>query len=139
MVDVSGVDEAVHGGVDRGRGAAASVQRVVECGDHFVFALDTWVDVDQRPEPIQTQDGQALLGQRTEVAAGSLDPHQVDVGAGDRVDVGAFGRGVAAGIVGVLGVGTESVGPLDQRADGGVGTRECLGCGCFVGHWSSLR
>ena len=36
----SALDEAVHRGVDRRRGAAAAVEAVVERGDHLVLALD---------------------------------------------------------------------------------------------------
>ena len=109
-----GVDEAVHRGVDRRRRAALAVQAVVERGDHLVLALDAGVDVDERAHPVQPQHGEAGLGQRAEVAAGALDPQQLDVLAGDRVGLGALGGGVAAGVVGVLRVGAEAVGPGDQ-------------------------
>ena len=56
------VDQAVHRGVDRRRGTAASEQAVVECRDHLVFLLDAGVDVDERPEPIQPEDRQTGLG-----------------------------------------------------------------------------
>ena len=78
VVDVGGVDEPVHRGVDRRRRAAAAVQAVVERGDHLVLALDARVDVDERAQPVQAQDGEAGLGQRAEVAAGALDPQQLD-------------------------------------------------------------
>nr|BFE78323.1 hypothetical protein GCM10020093_009240 [Planobispora longispora] len=39
VVDVRGLHQAVHGGVDAGRGAAPAVQAVVERGDHLVLAL----------------------------------------------------------------------------------------------------
>ena len=40
VVDVGGVDQAVHRGVDRGCRAALAVQAVVERRDHLVLALD---------------------------------------------------------------------------------------------------
>ena len=86
VVDVAGVDEAVHRGVDRRRGAAAAVEAVVERGDHLVLALDARVDVDERAQAVEAQDGEAGLGQGAEVAAGALDPQQLDRRAGDRVD-----------------------------------------------------
>ena len=73
-----GVDEPVHRGVDRRRGAAPAVQAVVERGDHLVLALDARVDVDERAQPVEPQHGEARLGQRAEVAAGALDPQQLD-------------------------------------------------------------
>ena len=73
-----GVDQAVHGGVDRRRGTAPAVQAVVERGDHLVLAVDARVDVDQRAQPVQPQHGEAGLGQGAEVAAGALDPQQLD-------------------------------------------------------------
>ena len=123
VVDVGGVDQAVHGGVDRRRSAALAVQAVVERGDHLVLALDAGIDVDQRPHPVQAQHRQPDLGQRAEVAAGSLHPQQLDVLAGHGVGVGALGRGVSAGVVGVPRVRAKPVRPFDERfhcgTDGG--------------------
>ena len=108
VVDVRGVDQAVHRGVDRRRGAALAVQAVVERGDHLVLALDARVDVDQRAQPVQPQHRQTRLGQRAEVAAGALDPQQLDrLPVTGSVAV-ALGRGVAAGVVGVARVGTRA-------------------------------
>ena len=78
VVDVGGVDEAVHRGVDRRRRAAPAVQAVVERGDHLVLALDARIDVDERAQAVEAQDGEAGLGERAEVAAGALDPEQLD-------------------------------------------------------------
>ena len=78
VVDVRRVDQAVHRGVDRRRGAALAVQAVVERGDHLVLALDARVDVDERAQPVQAQHGQPARRQRAEVAAGSLHPQQLD-------------------------------------------------------------
>ena len=79
VVDVRRVDQAVHGGVDRRRGAALAVQAVVERGDHLVLALDAGVDVDERAHPVEPQHREPGLGQGPEVAAGALDPQQLDV------------------------------------------------------------
>ena len=61
VVDVRGVDEPVHRGVDRRRGAALAVQAVVEGRDHLVLALDAGVDVDERAHPVEAQHGEAGL------------------------------------------------------------------------------
>ena len=53
-----GVDEAVHGRVDRRRGAALAVQAVVERGDHLVFALDAGVDVHEGAHAVEAQHGE---------------------------------------------------------------------------------
>ncbi len=118
VVDVRGVDEAVHRGVDRRRRTALAVQAVVERRDHLVLALDARVDVDQRPHPVQPQHGQPRRGQRAQVAAGALHPQQLDVLTGHRVGLGALRGGVAARVVGVLRVLAQAVGPLDQVGDG---------------------
>ena len=118
VVDVRGVDEAVHRGVDRRRGAALAVQAVVERRDHLVLAVDARVDVDQRAHPVEAEHGEAGLGQGAEVATGSLDPEQLDVLAGDGVGLGALRGGVAPGVVGVLRVRAQSVGPGDQLLRG---------------------
>ena len=109
-----GVDQAVHGGVDRRGGAALAVQAVVERGDHLVFTLDAGVHVLQRAQPVQPQHGKAFGLQGAQVPAGALDPQQLDVLAGHRVVLGALGGGVAAGVVGVPLVRAEAVRTGDQ-------------------------
>ena len=69
VVDVGGVDQPVHRGVDRRRRAAAAEQAVVERGDHLVLLLDAGVHVDERSEPVEAEHGEPGLGQRPEVAA----------------------------------------------------------------------
>ena len=120
VVDVRGVDEAVHGGVDARCGTALAVEAVVEGGDHLVLALDPGVDVRQGAQAVQAQDGEVLLGEGAEVAAGALDPEQLDRLTGDGVGLGALGGGVAAGVVGVARVGAETVGAGDELGGGGV-------------------
>ncbi len=114
VVDVRRVHEPVHGGVDRGSRTALAVQAVVEGRDHLVLALDARVDVHEGTHPVESQDRETALGEGAEVAAGSLDPEQLDVLTRHRVGLGALGGGVAAGVVGVLRVGAEPVGPGDE-------------------------
>ena len=114
VVDVRGVHEAVHGGVDRRRRTTLAVQAVVERRHHLVLALDARIDIDERAHPVQAQHGQPRLGQRAEVAAGTLDPDQLDRLPGDRVGAGALGGGVAARVVGVARVSAQSVGPANE-------------------------
>ena len=78
VVDVRAVDQAVHRRVDRRGRAALAVQAVVERGDHLVLAVDAGIDVGQRAQPVQAQHGEPGSGERAEVAAGSLDPQQLD-------------------------------------------------------------
>ena len=111
------VDEAVHRGVDRRGGAAAAVEAEVERGDHLVLAVLARVDVDEGAQAVEAQHREPGLGERAEVAAGALHPQQLDVGAGGGVDLGALGRGVAAGVVGVPRVGAEPVRPVEELAD----------------------
>ena len=118
MIDVRGVDEAVHRRVDRRGGTAPPVQAEVERGDHLVLALDPRIHLDERAQAIEPEDGQPRLGQRAEVPARTLDPQQLDRSTGDRIDPGPLGRGVAARVVGVPRVATEPVRALDERAHG---------------------
>ena len=114
VVDMVGLDQAVHRGVDRRRRAAPAVQAVVERGDHLVLALDARVDVDERAQPVEPQDGEPGLGQRAEVAARALDPQQLDRRARHRIDARPLGRGVAAGVVRVPRVRPEPVRALEE-------------------------
>ena len=79
VVDVGAVDQAVHGGVDRRRGAAFAVGAEVERRDHLVLAVDARIDVDERAQAVEPQHGEPGLGQRAEVTARALDPHQLDL------------------------------------------------------------
>ncbi len=117
VIDVGGVDEAVHGRVDRRCCAAASVQAVVEGGDHLVFSIDAGIDVGQRADAIEPEHGETFLRQRTEVAAGALHPQQLDRSIGDGIDLLTLRRGVPAGVVRVAGIGAEPVRPRDQLLD----------------------
>ncbi len=114
VVHVGRVDQAVHGRVDRGRRAALAVQAVVERGDHLVLALLARVHVHEGAHPVEPQHGEALLGERAEVAAGALDPQQLDGLARHRVGGGALRGRVAARVVGHPRVGAQAVGPAHQ-------------------------
>jgi len=118
VVHVCGVDEGVHGGVDRRRGTTLAEQGVVERGDHLVLALDTRVHVTQCADPVDPQDRQTRRRQGAEVATGALHPEQLDGFAGDRVGVGALRGRVAARVVRDPRVGAERVRARDERADG---------------------
>jgi hypothetical protein len=126
VVHVRRLDQAVHGGVDRRGGAALAERAEVERRDHLVLALYARVDGGQRAQRAQAQDRQARLGQRAEVAARALHPHQLGRRSGDRVGRGALGRGVAARVVGVARVRAEPVGPREQRGHGLLSRRGVL-------------
>ncbi len=87
MVDMCGGHERVHGGVDRRRCAAGPVATEIEQRDHLVLARLARIHVDERPQPVEAKNGEAGFGERAEIAAGSLHPQQLDVLAGDGVDV----------------------------------------------------
>ena len=99
VVDVGGVDQAVHGRVDRRRRAALAVKGSGR--RRRPSRPPARRRGRRRRGPAGGRGGArpGRLGERAEVAAGALDPQQVDGLAGDRVDVGALGRRVAAGVV----------------------------------------
>ncbi len=121
VVDVSGIDQPVHRGVDRRCRAAFAVQAEIEGGDHLVLTLDAGVDVDERPQSVESEGRQTVLGERAEVASGTFDPHQVDALARRRVEIATFRRRVAARIVGVPRVGAETIRSCQQVGDDRVG------------------
>ena len=123
VIHVRRGDEAVHRGVDRRGGAPLAVAAEVERGDHLVFPFRPGIDVRQGAQAVEPQDRQAGLGERAEVAARPLHPHQFDGFARDGVDVGGLGRRVAAGVVGVALVRTEAVRTVEQLANAVVHVR----------------
>ena len=90
MIDVRGVDESMHGGVDRRCCAAAPMEAVVEGGDHLVFSIDPGIDVGERAHAIEPKHGETFLRQRAEVAAGALHPQQLDRTIGDGIGPSPF-------------------------------------------------
>jgi len=117
VIDVGGVDETVHRRIDRWRRPAASVEAVVERGDHLVLALDARIDGDERAKSVEPEDGQIVLGERAKVATRALDPEHLDRPADHRVDGAALGRRVAPGEVGVALIGAQPVRTVEQVAD----------------------
>ena len=91
MINMRGVDQAVHRGVDGRRGASLAVQAVVEGGDHLILALDPGINVHQLPHPIKPQHSEAGLRQGPQVPAGALHPEQFNRLAGDRIGLSALG------------------------------------------------
>ncbi len=120
VVDVGGVDQTVHGGVDGRSRAALAVQAVLERGDHLVLLFHARVGVGEGAQAVQPQHGQARLGESAEVTAGALHPQQVDGLPRDGVGGCALGRGVAAGVVGVARIRSEPVGAGEEGGDDGV-------------------
>ena len=118
VVDVGGTDQRVHRGVDRGGRAAPSMDAEVECVDHLVLALRTRVDIDQPPEALQPKYGQSLLGQGGEVAARTLDPQELHLDAGGRIDGGGLRRGVASAVVRDCRIGAQTVRSGQELGDG---------------------
>jgi hypothetical protein len=88
---VRGVDQAMHRRVDRGGRSTPAVQAVVERGNHLVLPLQPRVDIDQGAQPVEAKHGEAGLGQRPEVTARALDPHELGLLMGHRVSNGTFG------------------------------------------------
>ena len=121
VVDMGGIHQPVHCCIDRRCCTALAVQRVVEGGDHLVFAVDSPVDLRQRAKPIEAQHREAGLGEGAEVSAGALDPEKLYRLARCGVDIRSLGGGVSARIVRDPRVGAESVAPGDELSGCGVG------------------
>jgi len=121
VIDVQGVEESVHGGIDRRRGAPFAVQAIVERRHHLILTVDTRVDGDQRTQPVQPQHSEPGGGEGAQVAAGALHPQQLDVLAGHRISLRALRGGVPAGIVGVARIRPESVRACHQLVQRRIG------------------
>ena len=117
VVDVRRLDEGVHRRVDRRRSAPRTVPAEVERGDHLVLPVDSGVDVDEGAHPVEAQHGEPVRRERAEVAAAALHPQQLHRSGCRRIDVDALRRRVPAGVVGVAGVGSETVGAPDELVD----------------------
>jgi len=118
VVDVGGIHQAVHRRVDGRRGPAAAVEAIVERGDHLVLAFHARIRVHEAAQAVQPEDREAGLGQGPKVAAGALDPEQLDGLAHHRIDADALRRGVAAGVIRVRGIGAEPVRAREQLDNG---------------------
>ena len=109
MVDVHGIDERMHGGIDAGRCSPTSEQAVVEETHHLVFVLGSAVHTDEAFDSTQFEDRQPGCCECPEVAARAFDEHDVHLLAGRGVERLTLGRCVAACVVGVAPVAAEAV------------------------------
>ena len=124
VVDMLAGQEAVQRGVDR-RGARVEVEgRVIVHRDHVVFGLGLQalvraggVGLLEADELVLVEGGEIVAVASAEVAAGTLDPEDLRVGAGEGVLLDDLRGGVAAAGVRDALVGSELVGAVDQTAD----------------------
>jgi len=84
-------------------------------GDHVVFGVDAFVEVFKGQEFLLAEGGEAGALDAAQVAAGALDPEDFDGLAGEGVDFGDFGAGVA-GEVGDAKIGAEEIGAIAKKA-----------------------
>ena len=124
VVDVLAREEAVQRGVDR-RGARVEVEGgVVIHRDHVVLGLGLQalvgaggVGLLETDELVLVEGGEVVAVAGAEVAAGTLDPEDDGVLAGQGILLDDLGRGVAAAGVRDALVGAELVRAIDQTAD----------------------
>ena len=81
----------------------------------FVFVVDALVAALKREQLLLVESGEAGALDAAQVAAGAFDPEHLDGLAGEGVDLGDLGAGVAAGEVGDAQVGAEQVGAIAQQ------------------------
>ena len=72
VIDVAGVHQRVHRGVDRRRRAAGSPAAVVERRHHLVLVVDAPVHASQGAHPVEPQRRQAVGAKGAEVASRAL-------------------------------------------------------------------
>ena len=97
----------------------AEMARAVEVDD-VVLVHAAAVDVLEREDAIEHEERDAGLGERPEIATGSLYREHADEFTRDRVGEGELRRGVPSGVVRDPPVGAEPMGPVEQvpeRAD----------------------
>ena len=94
--------------------------RAVEVDD-VVLVRAAAVDVFEREDAIEHEERDAGLGERPEIAAGSLHREHADECTRDRVGEGELRRGVPAGVVRDPLVGAEPVGPVEQVPERAIG------------------
>src|SRR5208282_5796633 len=114
VVDVVGVNQAVHGGVDRRRRTTLAVQAEVECRDHLVFTLLARIDRYQITQTVQAKNSEPFVGQRGQVAARAFYPDELDLPPSKRVCGAGLGRGVPARIIRIARVFAEPVGAVQE-------------------------
>ncbi len=114
VIDVIRIDESMHGGIDRRRSAAAAHEAMVETLNHLVFELESAVDGLQASQALDIERRKSASLECAEVATGTLHIHDERLLTRCRVELHALGRSIAAGVVRVLGIGTEPVAASQQ-------------------------
>ena len=79
-------DQTVHCRVNRWGCPTRAMQAVAKGRDHVVVVLLASEYVNQASHSIKAQDGKSGFGECPEVAAGSLNPHDLDRFTRDGVD-----------------------------------------------------
>jgi len=115
MIDVregkKAVERRVNGG---GYGIVAEGGDGVH-GDHVVFVIDTFIAALEREELFLIESGEAGALDAAEIAAGALDPEDLNGLAGEGIGLSDFGAGVAAGKVSEAQVGAEEIGAVAEE------------------------
>ena len=117
VVDVWRVDERVQRRVDRRRRATDAEAARLVVRDEVVLRHARGRQAFERAEPVEVEEGQAVGGERAEIAARALDHQHRGGGTGHRVGERHLDRGVAPGVVRDPPVGPESVRAREQRID----------------------
>ena len=115
MVDVGEGKKAVQRRVNGGGDGVVAEGAEGIHGHHVVFVIDALVAALEGEQLLLVEGGEAGALDAAQVAAGALDPEHLDGLAGERIDLGDLGAGVAAGEVGDAQVGAEQVGAVAQQ------------------------
>lgn len=85
-----------------------------QVADHLVFEFDAAIDALQRAELVHVEGGEAIHLDRADVAAGALDPEDLDNFAGQRILFHDLGGGIAAAVIGDPLVRSEEVRTVEE-------------------------
>ncbi|MNI25623.1 hypothetical protein D3C73_792830 [compost metagenome] len=116
VVDMRKRHETVQRRID-GCGARIEVESAMrQETDHAVFIFDTLIDALQRFQLVHIESGEAIKLDGADIAAGTLDPHDLDLTSGQRIGFHDLCGRVAAAVIGDAFVAAQKIGAIKQLA-----------------------
>ncbi len=100
--------------VDGGRTRVEIERAMGKKTDHAVFVFHTAIDALERFKLFHVEGREAVKLDGADIAARSLDPHDADLVAGERVGFPDFGRGIATTVIGDPFVSAQKVGAIEK-------------------------
>ena len=117
VVDVFERKKSVQRRIDRRRLGRQIVNAMVEQFYHFIFEFNATVDIFQAAQAIHIQCRQSVSFHGTQIATGTLHPHNFGFLSRQGVFCHCFAGGIASAVIGQSQIGSQQIGTIHEQGD----------------------